>query len=157
MNVTNLLIFLYTLCMGTFLLFAQIGLFLLLFLFNNLFKLFSISYLIVLLVLGLVIGISGYLNIGFSSYSPLPKLRKYNILSKRGVYKYVRHPIYTGLMLVGLAFLLSRFTLLPTVFYFLLVWVTNSKADLEEKLITEKHPKYRKYKRQVRKYIPFVF
>jgi protein-S-isoprenylcysteine O-methyltransferase Ste14 len=143
--------------MGESLLFAQIGLLIFLFFFSNLFDLFSNAYLILIFFLGLVTIISGYLSIGFASYSPFVKLRRHNALSRRGAYKYVRHPIYTGLMLIGLAFLLSRFTLLVTVLYVLFVWATNTKANLEEQLLTKRHPKYKNYKRQVKKYIPFVF
>jgi protein-S-isoprenylcysteine O-methyltransferase Ste14 len=107
--------------------------------------------------LGLLITGLGYFYIGLASYSPLPKPKKSNVLSRKGIFKYTRHPIYAGLMLMGFSFLLSRFVLLPTIFFVLFILITDVKANLEEELLIKKHPKYKEYKRKVKKYIPFIF
>lgn len=143
--------------MGFVLLAAQVVLFVFLFLISNLIALFTIPHLLFFFITGLVIAGLGYLTIGWASYFPLPKPRKNNVLSRKGIYKYIRHPIYAGLMLVGFSFLLSRFTLLPTIFFALFVFATDTKANIEEQLMVKKHPKYKKYKVKVKKYIPFIF
>jgi protein-S-isoprenylcysteine O-methyltransferase Ste14 len=78
---------------------------------------------------------------------------------ERGPYRYVRHPIYSGvlLMMLGTAVLSGR---LIAVFLlgiaFLLLWV---KARREEQLLAEHlHESYARYQAQVRwLLIPFVF
>ena len=131
--------------MGVFLLLTQIILFSILFLFSNLFTLFTSVYLAFLFFLGTFLSIWGLISIGKSSYSPLPSLRKRNKFSKKGAYKYIRHPIYSGLMFVGLSFLLSRFVLPATVIFILFIWVTIAKVNLEEKLMQETYPEYKNY------------
>jgi protein-S-isoprenylcysteine O-methyltransferase Ste14 len=124
---------------------------------SNLYLLLSVPILLLLLFLGLAIGGMGIAHIGRESYSPFPKPTKKNILSRRGIYKYIRHPMYAGLMLVGLALLLSRFTPLALVFFLLFATATFVKAKLEETLMEQLHPKYRDYKRQVKMFIPYLY
>ena len=143
--------------MGVVLFALQIILFLVLFLLSNLYSLLSVPILLLLLFLGFTIGGMGVAHIGRASYSPFPKPTKKNILSRRGIYKHIRHPMYAGLMLVGLALLLSRFTPLALVFFLLFAVTTFTKAKLEEKLMEQLHPKYRNYKRQVKMFIPYLY
>lgn len=143
--------------MGKYLLYAQIALLALLFLFSNLFNLFNIPFLLFIFLAGIVVYGLGLYYIGKLSFTPLAKPRKTNVLATKGIYRYVRHPLYVGLILIAISFLFSRFILLPTIIFVLFVWVTDMKINLEEKLLTKKHPKYTKYKRKVKKYIPFIF
>ena len=78
-------------------------------------------------------------------------------LLRAGPYRFIRHPMYAGLMLVGLALLLSRFSPLALVFFLLFASATFVKAKLEETLMERMHPKYRDYKRQVKMFIPYLF
>jgi len=143
--------------MGVILFALQIILFLVLFLLSNLYLLLSVPILLLMLFLGLVIGGMGIAHIGRASYSPFPKPTKKNTLSRRGIYKHIRHPMYVGLMLIGLALLTSRFTPLALAFFLLFVVITFAKAKLEETLMEQLHPKYRDYKRQVKMFIPYLY
>ena len=69
----------------------------------------------------------------------------------------MRHPIYTGLMLISVAFLLSKFLLIPTVIFSLFIWITNLKANIEEELLIQKYPRYKKYKKKTSKFIPYIY
>ncbi|MCH7952160.1 isoprenylcysteine carboxylmethyltransferase family protein [Patescibacteria group bacterium] len=143
--------------MGIFLLILQLFLFLLLFLFSNFLNVFTFLHLLFFLVTGIVFVGLGAVSIGRRSYSPLPTPRKSNVLSQRGIYRYVRHPMYAGLLFAGLAFWLSRPTLLTSSIYLLFFVISNLKAGLEEKLMAEKHPKYEKYKQRSKRYLPFFY
>lgn len=143
--------------MGVIFLFLHLGLFFLLFLFSNLLIVFTHPLTLFLLVAGFVVGGLGLINIGRISYSPLPQPTNSNLLSERGIYRYIRHPMYTGLMLIALSFLLSRFTLFTFVLFLLFILANEFKANMEEKLMTHKHPEYAKYKRRVSKFIPYIF
>lgn len=141
--------------MGIFLFTGQVILFLILFFLSNLLVLFTSIPLVLIFLGGLAVGVLGLLSIGRASYSPLPKPTKGNTLSRRGIYKYIRHPMYTGLLLVGLAFVLSRPTVLVLLLYAAFVLVSNLKADLEERLLERLHPAYAAYSMEVSKFIPF--
>jgi protein-S-isoprenylcysteine O-methyltransferase Ste14 len=75
-----------------------------------------------------------------------------------GPYKYVRHPMYVGVLLIMLCFPLSLgslYTLIPAGIIILLVLV---RTALEDKTLMEELPGYKKYARQVRyRLIPHIW
>lgn len=112
-------------------------------------------YLLVIVGAGLSLMIASAIQLG-RSYSSLTRPRTSGVFVQRGIYRYVRHPIYAGLMIVSLAFLLSRPTLAVSAAYLLIVLVTNVRAGVEERLLEEAYPGYPEYRRSTKRYIPFV-
>ncbi|WP_157663394.1 isoprenylcysteine carboxylmethyltransferase family protein [Gilvibacter sp. SZ-19] len=103
--------------------------------------------------LGIVVVILGILNLS-DNLSPFPSPRKNSELIQNGIYKYVRHPIYLGI-LVGLysyaiyAASLEKFLitlLLNLVFYF--------KSSYEEELLVQRYSSYSKYQRITGRFWP---
>lgn len=113
------------------------------------------AYLLMIVGAGLSLMIVSAIQLG-RSYSSLTQPRASGVFVRRGIYRYVRHPIYTGFMIVSLAFLLSRPTLPVGAAYLLIVLVTNVRAAMEERLLEEKYPEYPEYRRSTKRYIPFV-
>jgi protein-S-isoprenylcysteine O-methyltransferase Ste14 len=73
----------------------------------------------------------------------------------RGVYKYIRHPIYTGdlLLLFGLELALNSWLFLGT---FLLAPIVMLKAIKEEQMLAEELSGYDAYRERTKRFIPFV-
>jgi protein-S-isoprenylcysteine O-methyltransferase Ste14 len=73
----------------------------------------------------------------------------------RGIYAYVRHPIYVGdlLLLFGLELSLNSWLVLAVV---LLAPVVLWMAIREEKMLVEGLPGYRVYCAQTKRFIPFI-
>ncbi len=90
------------------------------------------------------------------SYSSSTRPRASSVLVSSGIYRHVRHPIYTGLLTVGFAFVLSRPTLLVVSLYFFVVFVTDFRARVEEKLLLDRYPEYSDYIGRTKRYVPFV-
>ncbi len=112
-------------------------------------------YLMVIVGAGLSLMIVSAIQLG-RSYSSFTRPRASGVFVRRGIYRYVRHPIYTGLMIVSLAFLLSRPTLPVGTTYLLIVLVTNVRAGIEEGQLKEAYAEYPEYRRSTKRYIPFV-
>jgi protein-S-isoprenylcysteine O-methyltransferase Ste14 len=142
--------------MGITLLTFQVLIFLIQFLFSHLFNIFTTPFLTFLIFLGLFLFFWSIKTLGLRSYSPLPVPRVGNILQVKGPYKYMRHPVYSGLFLLSIAFFVSRATMITAIFFSLFIIITDFKANYEERLMTEKHKSYLKYKRSTKKYIPHV-
>lgn len=91
------------------------------------------------------------------NWSASPAIKEKHELIERGPYAYVRHPIYSGvlLMALGTTILYGRvggFAVLVALFIGL--WF---KALPEERLLTQHFPEaYSKYKTRVKALIPFV-
>jgi protein-S-isoprenylcysteine O-methyltransferase Ste14 len=76
-------------------------------------------------------------------------------LVERGIYRYIRHPIYTGdlVLLLGLELALNSWLVLAVA---PLAGVVVRRALAEEALLEEHLPGYRDYSRRTRRFIPFV-
>jgi protein-S-isoprenylcysteine O-methyltransferase Ste14 len=75
-----------------------------------------------------------------------------------GIYRYARHPIYTGVLLMGLGTALSKGTMGIFILFLALLGFFWFKAREEEKLLTKYFPKeYPAYKKRVKALIPYVF
>jgi protein-S-isoprenylcysteine O-methyltransferase Ste14 len=91
------------------------------------------------------------------NWSPRVVIKENHELIQRGPYSYVRHPIYSGLLLMTLALVINNGRL---------AWIIGSayiclglyfKARREETLLTKHFPEaYPKYRAKVKALIPFV-
>ncbi len=91
------------------------------------------------------------------NWSGAVTLKENHELIQHGPYAYVRHPIYSGLMLLGLATAVHYATLGGFVLL-ALVWVGFVlKMRQEEQLMTEQFPdRYPAYRARVKAIVPFV-
>lgn len=89
----------------------------------------------------------GFFILIFSAYylwpslkvSPIP--RKKSPLIKKGIYKYLRHPMYFAVMLIALSILLNNFTEITFIVFIILYLVLRAKANMEEELLQKIHGK----------------
>jgi protein-S-isoprenylcysteine O-methyltransferase Ste14 len=111
----------------------------------------------VLLVLGgaLVLALAGR-ALG-SGFTPFPKPAEGGALVEDGPYAFVRHPVYSGGLLVtaGISLALSPWALVPTA-VLAVVWAL--KASVEERFLRDRYPGYSDYCSRTRyRLVPFVY
>ena len=113
-------------------------------------------------IIGLVLeGLGGALALAArfalgTSFTVLPRPRPRATLRRHGVYARARHPVYGGLVLVGIGLSLHRSPLvfLPTA---LLAVVFLLKSMREEVWLSARFPEYREYRRETpRRFIPWI-
>ncbi len=110
----------------------------------------------VLMVIGGGLLMAGLVRLG-RGLTPLPFPRKGAVLIETGPYAFVRHPMYSGGVVLALGWALlvhSWFTVGYVVILFVFV---DIKSRREEKWLREKFPAYQSYQKRVRKLIPFVY
>ena len=86
--------------------------------------------------------------------SPIPK--NTSELVTKGPYKFVRHPIYSSLLLYCTTLILESISLYKIILIITLYITLWIKTDFEEKLLINKFTDYEKYKKQTKKIIPFL-
>jgi protein-S-isoprenylcysteine O-methyltransferase Ste14 len=104
---------------------------------------------------GQVLFIPGLAAFGHS-LTPFPTPVEHARLQVGGAFRYVRHPIYGGLILIALGWSLlsSPLTLVPTA---ALVLVLETKSRLEESMLQQRFPEYDAYRRRVRwRFVPGI-
>ena len=111
---------------------------------------------VVLIAVGLLVVVWGAAALG-SNLTPFPRPRAEATLVEAGPYRYVRHPIYSGLVVAALGWSIatvSPLALVPTV---LLALLFDAKSRREEAWLTERVRGYAAYRARTRKFVPGVY
>ncbi|MCL5733575.1 MAG: isoprenylcysteine carboxylmethyltransferase family protein [Patescibacteria group bacterium] len=110
----------------------------------------------IICALGIALAIWARWHLG-KNWSPRPSVKENHELITSGPYRFVRHPIYTGMLaaLFGSA--------LAGSFFWLIVFVAAAavfinRVHIEERLMEQQFPaKYAEYKKRTKALIPFVW
>jgi protein-S-isoprenylcysteine O-methyltransferase Ste14 len=90
------------------------------------------------------------------SFTLLPRPRERSTLRSTGIYARARHPLYGGLLVVGLglSFHRSPLVLAPTAVLAIVFWL---KSIREEAWLAERYPEYPAYREATpRRFIPWI-
>ena len=110
----------------------------------------------ILFYLGIAIAIWAAILLG-PNLTPLPKPKQNGELIRTGLYRFVRHPIYFGVILVCFGWAGIEQTLYTLVLAIILLIFFDLKSRQEEIWLTEKFSEYDVYKQNTKKLIPFVY
>ena len=106
--------------------------------------------------LGGLLGLFGLLSLG-TNLTAVPHPKDDAVLVQTGAYKFVRHPIYSGILLGGIGFAFVVNGTLTFLYVLALFIFFDIKSRREEQWLADKFPNYTAYQKQVRKLIPFVY
>ena len=107
-------------------------------------------------VAGLAFAIWARVHLG-KNWSGMPVIREQHTLTRTGPYRYVRHPIYSGIVLglLGTAIGIGYLIVFLCVILIFVLFVIKSRT--EEKFLEEEFgEEYAKYRREVKALIPYV-
>jgi protein-S-isoprenylcysteine O-methyltransferase Ste14 len=110
----------------------------------------------VLLFGGLALVIVGALGLS-SSFTILPRPKDQGGLVTGGLYRYVRNPIYAGLMLAMIGASLGSASLVALALSAMLAVVLDLKTRREEIYLAGRFPEYAAYKARTKRFIPAVY
>lgn len=108
------------------------------------------------LLVGIVLAGGGVFSLG-NSLSPFPKPRDDSEFVDRGVYRIVRHPIYSGLLFLALGWSLLQTSIVTLLLTIVLGIFFDRKSAHEESWLTQKFAAYQDYQTRVRKLIPWLY
>ena len=111
---------------------------------------------IFIFVTGLFIGLWAITHNKRGNFNIQPKLKEGCRLVTSGAYNYIRHPMYTSVILMMLGVLVSSPTLLELIFFIALIAVLALKAKREEMLWCGHDEAYLAYQKRTKLFIPYI-
>jgi len=112
-------------------------------------KLFFMASAVVLFIWTVLYNRLGNFNI-------VPDIKDGCELITEGPYRFIRHPMYSGVTLIALAEVVSLFSLWKVPVLILLIVVLYLKASREEKFWCAKTEEYKAFQKKTKMFIPFV-
>jgi len=94
---------------------------------------------------------------GLRQVKVFPEVAGQGKLIVLGPYRWVRHPMYTSVLLATLAWVLGSPVPYRIMLWAGLVITLLVKLQYEERLLMERFPEYEAYRRQTKRLIPFVW
>ena len=107
---------------------------------------------------GVIVSILGFLIILIAilqlskNLTPFPTPKENGVLINTGLYKYVRHPIYSGIFLAAIGIALYTGSYWQLVISLMLLILFYYKSKYEESLLIEKYNEYENYKKGTRRF-----
>lgn len=113
---------------------------------------------LILKYVGVIVSILGFLIIVIAilqlnkNLTPFPTPKENGVLINTGLYKYVRHPIYSGIFLAALGITFYTGSYWQLVILFILLILFYFKSKYEESLLIEKYQEYENYIKVTRRF-----
>jgi len=104
-------------------------------------------------ILGFIIVFIALFNLD-KSLTAFPTPKNNSELITSGLYKYVRHPIYTGILLTVFAYSIYSASIPRLIISLMLLILLYFKTNYEEHKLSEKYPDYSAYKARTGRFIP---
>jgi len=111
---------------------------------------------LILFPLGVLIAIVAAIQLK-RNLTPLPMPVEHGELIQTGLYAYVRHPIYLGVILMALAWFLHTQAVLTLVEFIAVMIFFEVKSRQEEYWMRQVYPEYAEYQRRTAKLVPRVY
>ena len=108
---------------------------------------------ILIMLCGIIVIVMAIVNLN-ENLTPFPTPKENASLVMTGVYHYLRHPIYTGILLAMTGYTIYTLSVERLLFTIAMFVVFHYKSKLEEELLFEKFPHYEDYMARTGRFIP---
>jgi protein-S-isoprenylcysteine O-methyltransferase Ste14 len=116
------------------------------------------NYLLITIeVFAVVLAIWAVLTMRIGTFNVRPNIKPGSNLVTRGPYKFIRHPMYSSVLLATLPLILNRFSLLRCAVWLVLVADLILKLRFEEQLLCKAFVDYQSYMQRTKRLIPFIY
>jgi protein-S-isoprenylcysteine O-methyltransferase Ste14 len=108
-------------------------------------------------LLGIFLALWGIVTLRSRNWNIAPEVRQSGKLVTSGPYRFIRHPMYSSLLLVCLMWIIACFSWTRLTAWVALAGDILIKMRYEERLLSHAFPDYESYQKRTKKLIPFVY
>lgn len=112
---------------------------------------------LLLIASGIILAVWSIVTMRESKLNVLPDVMLGASLVTTGPYAYIRHPMYTAIIFIGLAAVLHSFDGIIISAFIGLCVVLGIKSMYEESLLKREFSGYSAYMKKTKRFIPFIF
>jgi protein-S-isoprenylcysteine O-methyltransferase Ste14 len=112
---------------------------------------------IIIAMLGFTLGGYAISVMKLGNFHVLPRPVKKSQLVMVGPYKYIRHPMYSSVLIVAASLVAGDFSLIKLGIGILLTFCLIIKLEYEENLFVRRFPEYDAYRKITKRLIPFLW
>jgi len=116
----------------------------------------GVGFGLVLSLIGGLTALAGVMSLG-ANLAAVPYPRENATLVEKGAFRFVRHPIYSGIILGSFGWGLLTNSLIALLLAMVLFIFFDLKSRREEQWLSEKYTDYTAYQARVRKLIPLIY
>ena len=106
---------------------------------------------------GLGLGVWAIAAIGPARVAIMPDVKSKTELVTAGPYRFMRHPMYSSLMLFCGGFTLTPFHWWKVAVWLALLFVLVAKSRIEERQLLQRFTDYAAYCKRTRRFVPFIY
>jgi protein-S-isoprenylcysteine O-methyltransferase Ste14 len=117
---------------------------------------FATPYPLALFALGATLGVWALRHNQLGNFNIQPKLKENSKLVTTGIYGYIRHPMYSSVILMMSALVLANPTIMEILLFLMLILVLWLKAKREERLWSGHDKEYIEYQKRSKFFIPLI-
>lgn len=113
--------------------------------------------LLIIQLLGLIVASWAIFEMQKSKINIAPTPREGATLVDTGIYKWIRHPMYTSLLMVFIPMIIENQTTINLALFLFFAINLILKLEYEETLLVQFFPNYQDYKKRSFKIIPYIY
>ena len=106
---------------------------------------------------GIALGVWAILAMRIGNLNITPEVRPAAQFVRRGPYRYIRHPMYSALLLASLALVMDSYSALRLAIWLLLLLDIAMKLTYEEHMLERAFAEYSSYRHETKRLIPYIF
>jgi protein-S-isoprenylcysteine O-methyltransferase len=121
-------------------------------------NIFASGIFLVIQILGFILCFWSILVMRIGHFNVQPEVKKNAVFVNSGPYRFIRNPMYAGLIIFFGAGVLHSFQMMKFLVFLLLLLVFLLKISLEEKFLAKQFgEKYIAYKKKTKRLVPYLF
>ena len=114
-------------------------------------------YYLIISLLGILCGVYTLVYNRLGNFNIYPEVKSNAKLITTGPYSFIRHPMYTALLLASIGLTFSPYRTWKVITTCTLALVLATKSEIEERQLRSKFVEYEAYTRKTKRFIPLVW